>query len=188
MLQCVQFRQSTEDSFVCAAGVTVEVRNWPQFYPIIHHDIASEIPIHAQKLQYTAFASWLGTWLWTYISFPISWNHSWYFFHPELPFIEFIICVGSFFQDWLPVSFGICLLCWWNQFILMVTNVSTSSQSSSVYMYIFFLIDFWFADIVIFLLAVIYAISRCPLSYILWYRPLYRAMRFLQTISSFRHY
>ncbi|KAK3121092.1 hypothetical protein QOZ80_8BG0645910 [Eleusine coracana subsp. coracana] len=72
------------------AGVTVEVKNWPVFFPIIHHDITNEIPIHAQKLQYTAFASWL--------------------------------------------------------------------------------------DIVLFLLAVIYAISGCPLSYILWYRPLYRWM------------
>ncbi|GJN12374.1 hypothetical protein PR202_ga30646 [Eleusine coracana subsp. coracana] len=42
------------------AGVTVEVKNWPVFFPIIHHDITNEIPIHAQKLQYTAFASWLG--------------------------------------------------------------------------------------------------------------------------------
>uniref|UniRef100_A0ACD6ABF5 Uncharacterized protein n=1 Tax=Avena sativa TaxID=4498 RepID=A0ACD6ABF5_AVESA len=32
-------------------------------------------------------------------------------------------------------------------------------------------------DIVLFLLAVIYAIFGCPLSYILWYRPLYQAMR-----------
>ncbi|EEE68088.1 hypothetical protein OsJ_26134 [Oryza sativa Japonica Group] len=73
------------------AGVTVEVKNWPPFYPIIHHDIASEIPIHAQKLQYMAFGSWL--------------------------------------------------------------------------------------DVVLFLFAIIYAIFGCPLSYILWYRPLYSAMR-----------
>ncbi|PWZ28510.1 Secretory carrier-associated membrane protein 6 [Zea mays] len=94
------------------AGVTLEVRNWPQFYPIIHHDIASEIPIHAQKLQYTAFASWLGL----------------------------IACLV------------------WNLFAVLVESIHTE-------------------DIVIFLLAVIYAIFGCPLSYMLWYRPLYRAMR-----------
>lgn len=44
----------------CAAGVVVEEKNWPPFFPIIHHDIAKEIPLHAQKLQYLAFASWLG--------------------------------------------------------------------------------------------------------------------------------
>lgn len=42
------------------AGVSTEEKNWPPFFPIIHHDIAKEIPIHAQKLQYLAFASWLG--------------------------------------------------------------------------------------------------------------------------------
>ncbi|KAF8712976.1 hypothetical protein HU200_028764 [Digitaria exilis] len=94
------------------AGVTVEVRNWPQFYPIIHHDIAGEIPIHAQKLQYAAFASWLG-----------------------------LIA---------------CLI--WNFFAVLVESIRSE-------------------DVVIFLLAVIYAISGCPLSYVLWYRPLYRAMR-----------
>ncbi|CAO2200579.1 unnamed protein product [Urochloa humidicola] len=94
------------------AGVTVEVRNWPEFYPIIHHDIASEIPIHAQKLQYTAFASWLGL----------------------------IACLT------------------WNFFAVLAESIHSE-------------------DIIIFLLAVIYAISGCPLSYILWYRPLYRAMR-----------
>ena len=46
--------------FFNAAGVPVDDRNWPPFFPVIHHDIANEIPIHAQKLQYLAFASWLG--------------------------------------------------------------------------------------------------------------------------------
>jgi secretory carrier-associated membrane protein len=45
---------------IYAAGVVVEEKNWPPFFPIIHHDIAKEIPLHAQKLQYLAFASWLG--------------------------------------------------------------------------------------------------------------------------------
>ena len=43
------------------AGVPADDKNWPPFFPIIHHDIANEIPIHAQRLQYLAFASWLGT-------------------------------------------------------------------------------------------------------------------------------
>lgn len=42
------------------AGVPTEAKNWPPFFPIIHHDISNEIPIHAQRLQYLAFASWLG--------------------------------------------------------------------------------------------------------------------------------
>ncbi|XP_062192407.1 secretory carrier-associated membrane protein 5-like [Phragmites australis] len=94
------------------AGVTVEVKNWPPFFPIIHHDITNEIPIHAQKLQYTAFASWLGL----------------------------VACLG------------------WNVFAVLIESIHSD-------------------DIVLFLLAVIYAISGCPLSFVLWYRPLYRAMR-----------
>jgi hypothetical protein len=38
----------------------MEEKNWPPFFPIIHHDIANEIPANVQKLQYLAFASWLG--------------------------------------------------------------------------------------------------------------------------------
>ncbi|TVU42933.1 hypothetical protein EJB05_09358, partial [Eragrostis curvula] len=94
------------------AGVTVEVKNWPPFYPIIHHDITNEIPIHSQKLQYTAFASWLGL----------------------------IVCLV------------------WNVLAVLIESIHSE-------------------DIVLFLLAVIYAISGCPLSYVLWYRPLYLAMR-----------
>ncbi|KAJ8490243.1 hypothetical protein OPV22_011964 [Ensete ventricosum] len=73
------------------AGVTIEEKNWPPFFPIIHHDIAKEIPVHAQRLQYLPFASWIG--------------------------------------------------------------------------------------VKIFFLAIIYALLGCSLSYVLWYRPLYRAMR-----------
>ncbi|KAG5592489.1 hypothetical protein H5410_043003 [Solanum commersonii] len=45
---------------VTGAGVPTDDRNWPPFFPIIHHDIANEIPAHSQRLQYLAFASWLG--------------------------------------------------------------------------------------------------------------------------------
>ncbi|KAF3330329.1 secretory carrier-associated membrane protein 4-like isoform X1 [Carex littledalei] len=96
----------------CAAGVVVEEKNWPPFFPIIHHDIAKEIPLHAQKLQYLAFASWLGL----------------------------VLC--------LVFNIIAVLVC--------------SLQGGGI---------------TIFLLAIIYALSGCPLSYILWYRPLYRAMR-----------
>ena len=43
-----------------AAGILIEERNWPPFFPIIHHDIARDIPVYAQRIQYSAFASWLG--------------------------------------------------------------------------------------------------------------------------------
>ncbi|EPS61281.1 secretory carrier-associated membrane protein 2 [Genlisea aurea] len=97
---------------VLNAGVPVDDRNWPPFFPIIHHDIANEIPVHAQRMQYLAFASWLG-----------------------LVF---------------------CLL-----FNVLAITVA------------------WIrgGGVMIFFLAVIYVLSGCPLSYVLWYRPLYNAVR-----------
>ncbi|KAL2541117.1 Secretory carrier-associated membrane protein 3 [Abeliophyllum distichum] len=41
------------------AGIVLEEKNWPPFFPIIHHDIANEIPIHLQKMQYVAFTTFL---------------------------------------------------------------------------------------------------------------------------------
>ncbi|XP_026406425.1 secretory carrier-associated membrane protein 4-like isoform X1 [Papaver somniferum] len=97
---------------VTRAGVPSDDRNWPPFFPVIHHDIANEIPIHAQRLQYLAFASWLG------IVFCLAFN---------------VIAVS---------------VCWIRG-----------------------------GGVKIFFLAIIYALLGCPLSYVLWYRPLYRAMR-----------
>ncbi|XP_047327370.1 secretory carrier-associated membrane protein 4 [Impatiens glandulifera] len=97
---------------VTRAGVPTDDRNWPPFFPIIHHDISSEIPVHAQKLQYLAFASWLG------IVFCLVFN---------------VIAV---------------IVCWVKG-----------------------------GGVKIFFLATIYGLLGCPLSYVLWYRPLYRAMR-----------
>ncbi|RVW27627.1 Secretory carrier-associated membrane protein 4 [Vitis vinifera] len=44
---------------VSKKGIPTEDKNWPSFFPIIHNDIANEIPVDAQRLQYLAFASWL---------------------------------------------------------------------------------------------------------------------------------
>ncbi|KAG2660836.1 hypothetical protein PVAP13_1KG462400 [Panicum virgatum] len=95
-----------------SAGVPMEDKNWPPFFPIIHHDIANEIPANAQKLQYLAFASWLG------IVLCLFWN-----------FIAVIVC-------WIRGG-----------------------------------------DSKLFFLATIYGMLGIPLSYLMWYRPLYRAMR-----------
>lgn len=97
---------------VAGAAIPEDDRNWPPLFPIIHHDIANEIPVHAQKLQYLAFASWLGL----------------------------VLC--------------------------LVFNVIA-------------VIVCWIAGggVKIFFLATIYALLGVPLSYVLWYRPLYRAMR-----------
>ncbi|XP_050213775.1 secretory carrier-associated membrane protein 4 [Mercurialis annua] len=103
--------QRREDA-VSKAGVPVDNRNWPPFFPIIHHDIANEIPIHAQRLQYLAFATWLGIVL--------------------------------------------CLV--FNVIAVLVNWIRGGGVK-------------------IFLLASIYALSGIPMSYVLWYRPLYRAMR-----------
>ncbi|XP_061349541.1 secretory carrier-associated membrane protein 1-like isoform X2 [Gastrolobium bilobum] len=97
---------------IARAGIVVEDKNWPPFLPIIHHDIANEIPIHLQRMQYVAFTTWLGM----------------------------ILCLV------------------WN--ILAVTIAWIKGEGPTI----------WF-------LAIIYFISGAPGSYVLWYRPLYRAMR-----------
>ncbi|KAK4491669.1 hypothetical protein RD792_002434 [Penstemon davidsonii] len=58
------------------AGIVLEEKNWPPFFPIIHHDIANEIPVHLQKLQYVAFTTLLGltfTLLWNVIAVTTAW-------------------------------------------------------------------------------------------------------------------
>ncbi|XP_074343170.1 secretory carrier-associated membrane protein 4-like isoform X1 [Apium graveolens] len=97
---------------VAGANVPVDDRNWPPFFPIIHHDISNEIPVNAQRLQYMAFGSWLGI----------------------------VLC--------LVFNVLAVIICW--------------AKGGGVK---------------IFFLATIYALMGCPLSYVLWYRPLYRAMR-----------
>jgi magnesium-transporting ATPase (P-type) len=62
--------------FCSAAGIVLEEKNWPPFCPIIHHDIANEVPIHLQKLQYTAFSTFLGIVLcltWNVIAVTTAW-------------------------------------------------------------------------------------------------------------------
>ncbi|KOM31100.1 hypothetical protein LR48_Vigan01g065500, partial [Vigna angularis] len=63
-------------TFCFAAGIVLEEKNWPPFFPIIHHDIANEIPIHLQKLQYVAFTTLLGLVLclfWNVIAVTAAW-------------------------------------------------------------------------------------------------------------------
>ncbi|KAK7312777.1 hypothetical protein VNO77_36904 [Canavalia gladiata] len=97
---------------IARAGIVIEEKNWPPFFPLIHHNIANEIPIHLQRIQYVAFTTWLGL----------------------------ILCLV------------------WN--FVAVTTAWIKGEGPTI----------WF-------LAIIYFISAAPGSYVLWYRPLYRAMR-----------
>ncbi|KAL0865660.1 hypothetical protein Bca101_044778 [Brassica carinata] len=61
---------------IARTGVVIEEKNWPEFFPLIHHDIANEIPIHLQKIQYVAFASLLGLiacLLWNIVAVTVAW-------------------------------------------------------------------------------------------------------------------
>ncbi|KAL7185607.1 hypothetical protein ACSBR2_027532 [Camellia fascicularis] len=101
-----------KEDAMARAGIVIEENNWPPFFPIIHHDIGNEIPIHLQKLQYVALTTLLGL--------------------------------------------VVCLL--WN--IIAVTVAWINGEGPTI----------WF-------LAIIYFITGVPGAYVLWYRPLYRAMR-----------
>ncbi|CAL5095684.1 unnamed protein product [Urochloa decumbens] len=94
------------------AGIVIEEKNWPPFFPLIHHNISNEIPIHLQRMQYLAFSSFLGL----------------------------VACL--FFN------------------IIATTTAWIKGEG-----------------VIIWLLAIIYFISGAPGAYVLWYRPLYNAMR-----------
>eukprot|EP00271_Cylindrocystis_brebissonii_P012152 TRINITY_DN30292_c0_g1_i1.p1 TRINITY_DN30292_c0_g1~~TRINITY_DN30292_c0_g1_i1.p1 ORF type:complete len:280 (-),score=53.17 TRINITY_DN30292_c0_g1_i1:543-1382(-) len=98
-----------------AAGI--DHVNWPPCFPILHHDIANDIPVHLQSIQRAAYWSWLG------IMFCLLYN---------------IAAVAAALVDGAIVSgHGIVNL----------------------------------------LLACLHAVLGWPLSYWLWYRRLYTAMR-----------
>ena len=101
-----------KEDAISRAGIVIEEKNWPSFFPLIHNDIANEIPIHLQTVQYVAFATWLGL----------------------------VLCLS------------------YN--IVAVTVAWVQGEGLSI----------WF-------LSIIYFISGVPGSYVMWYRPLYRATR-----------
>jgi hypothetical protein len=59
LLIAIQELKRREDA-IARTGVVIEEKNWPEFFPLIHHDIPNEIPIHLQKIQYVAFTTLLG--------------------------------------------------------------------------------------------------------------------------------
>lgn len=65
-----------KEAAAARAGIFIEARNWPPFFPIIHNDIARDIPAYLQRIQYRAFASFLGIeicLIWNLISVMTAW-------------------------------------------------------------------------------------------------------------------
>lgn len=58
------------------AGIFLDSKNWPPFFPIIHNDISNDIPIYLQRLTYVAFTSLLGVFgclLWNIVAVTAAW-------------------------------------------------------------------------------------------------------------------
>lgn len=54
---------SQRASLFAAAGVIIDTKNWPFFFPILHHDISADIPEAQQWTQRLAYYTYLGkTW------------------------------------------------------------------------------------------------------------------------------
>ncbi|RVW46437.1 Secretory carrier-associated membrane protein 3 [Vitis vinifera] len=122
---------------VARAGIVIEEKNWPPFFPLIHHDIANEIPIHQQKLQF----------------YPANYVDEMMFMH------KIVVLTDCHLKFWeVLVKEGLVLCLTWN--IVAVTTAWIKGEGPTI----------WF-------LAIIYFLSGVPGAYVLWYRPLYRAMR-----------
>ncbi|RYR43324.1 hypothetical protein Ahy_A08g039748 [Arachis hypogaea] len=67
-----------KEDAIARAGIVIEEKNWPPLFPIIHHDIAAEIPIHLQRIQYVAFTTWLGVitcLTWNLVAVSVAWAY-----------------------------------------------------------------------------------------------------------------
>ncbi|XP_024982954.1 secretory carrier-associated membrane protein 4-like [Cynara cardunculus var. scolymus] len=49
-----------KEEALAKSGAVIEDKNWPPFYPIVRHDIAGDIPIRLQRIQYIAYATLIG--------------------------------------------------------------------------------------------------------------------------------
>ncbi|KAG5561511.1 hypothetical protein RHGRI_004527 [Rhododendron griersonianum] len=89
-----------EDALARAGGIVSEDKNWPPFLPIIHNDIANDIPVHLQRLAYVAFSTWLGLCLcllWNVIAVSAAWVKG------EGPTIWFLAVI--YFIAGVPLAF-----------------------------------------------------------------------------------
>eukprot|EP00270_Netrium_digitus_P002250 TRINITY_DN1253_c1_g1_i1.p1 TRINITY_DN1253_c1_g1~~TRINITY_DN1253_c1_g1_i1.p1 ORF type:complete len:271 (-),score=52.01 TRINITY_DN1253_c1_g1_i1:239-1051(-) len=112
-----QLRRKEQELRSREAALGIQIKNWPSCYPIIHHDIANDIPYECQGLMYAAFLSWLGV---------------------HICLLANVVCVAALFMG----------------------NAVSGPKG--------------FGN---FIMAVLYAFLGIPLSYFLWYRRLYAAMR-----------
>ncbi|KAI3515381.1 hypothetical protein L1887_14275 [Cichorium endivia] len=65
-----------KEDAIARTGIVLEEKNWPPFFPIIHHDIPNEIPVHLQRIQYVAFTTFLGIVLclvWNVVAVTMAW-------------------------------------------------------------------------------------------------------------------
>ncbi|GJR93537.1 secretory carrier-associated membrane protein 5 [Tanacetum coccineum] len=49
-----------KEEALARSGAVIDNKNWPSFYPIVHHDIAGDIPVHVHRIMYVAYATLLG--------------------------------------------------------------------------------------------------------------------------------
>ncbi|CAK9136646.1 unnamed protein product [Ilex paraguariensis] len=100
-----------KEEAVARAGIVLEEKNWPPFFPIIHHDIANDIPIHLQRMQYVAFSTLLGLFgclFWNIIATTTAWIRGegpkiWF-----LSLIYFIAGVPGAYALWYSPLYRAC--------------------------------------------------------------------------------
>ncbi|KVH96579.1 SCAMP-like protein [Cynara cardunculus var. scolymus] len=65
-----------KEDAIARARIFQEEKNWPPFFPLIHHDIPKEIPLHQQRTQYVAFTTLLGIvvcLIWNLVAVTVAW-------------------------------------------------------------------------------------------------------------------
>ncbi|KAK6142528.1 hypothetical protein DH2020_022876 [Rehmannia glutinosa] len=173
-----------KEDAIARSGIVIEDKNWPPFFPLIHHDIANEIPIHLQRLQYVAFTTLLGMDAQKSVlkinkeSIALSTTIDYMpplFHQPSCPTGDEALCCDLWCKAVRTVFSGGSE---WALGCLTRSGRMSSVECNSGYCSL----DqgrrvFPRVGPTIWFLAIIYFISGVPGGYVLWYKPLYRAMR-----------